>query len=47
MGAQNGGNGNGQDDDKVRRRRNIALALILGGLVVLFYLMTMVRIGDQ
>jgi hypothetical protein len=30
--------------DKERRRRNIAIALALGALVVLFYLMTMVRI---
>jgi hypothetical protein len=35
------------DDDefaKARRRRNIALALVLGGLVILFFLMTMVRV---
>ncbi len=31
-------------DDKARRRRNIALALALGALVVLFYIMTMVRV---
>jgi hypothetical protein len=31
-------------DARVRRRRNIALALILLGLVVLFYLTTMVRV---
>lgn len=30
--------------DKERRRRNIAIALALGALVVLFYLMTLVRI---
>jgi hypothetical protein len=30
--------------DKERRRRNIAIALALGALVVLFYLMTMVRV---
>ena len=30
--------------DKARRRRNIAIALILGGLVVLFYIMTMIRV---
>jgi hypothetical protein len=30
--------------DRERRRRNIAIALALGALVVLFYLMTMVRI---
>jgi hypothetical protein len=31
-------------EDKARRRRNIAIALALGALVVLFYLMTMVRV---
>ena len=34
------------DDDKARRerrKRNIALALALGGLVVLFYLMSIVQ----
>ena len=30
--------------DKERRRRNNAIALALGALVVLFYLMTMVRV---
>lgn len=30
---------------RVRRRRNIVLGLVLAGLVVLFYLMTMVRLG--
>ena len=30
--------------DKARRRRNIALALALGAVVVLFYVMTMVRV---
>jgi len=30
--------------DKARRRRNIAVALALGALVVLFYVMTMVRV---
>jgi hypothetical protein len=30
--------------DKERRRRNIAIALALGALVVLFYLMTMVKV---
>jgi hypothetical protein len=36
------------EDDKrnqqARRRRNVALALALGGLVVLFFVMTMVRL---
>jgi hypothetical protein len=31
-------------EDKARRKRNIAIALALGALVLLFYLMTMVRI---
>jgi hypothetical protein len=31
-------------EDKARRRRSIAIALALGALVVLFYLMTMVRV---
>jgi hypothetical protein len=32
------------DEDKARRRRSIAIALALGALVVLFYIMTMVRL---
>jgi hypothetical protein len=35
------------DDERVareRRRRNIAIALLLGGLVVLFFVMTIVRL---
>jgi hypothetical protein len=35
-----------RDYERIRRRRNIAVALVLGGLVVLFFLMTMVRIGN-
>ena len=31
-------------DDKARRRRSIAIAVLLGALVVLFYIMTMVRV---
>ena len=31
-------------EDKARKRRNIALALTLGALVVLFYIMTLVRV---
>ena len=27
-----------------RKRRNVAIALVLAGLVVLFYVMTMVRV---
>jgi hypothetical protein len=32
---------------RARRGRNIALALVLVGLVVLFYAITIVRIGDS
>ena len=41
------------DDDiearnaRERRKRSIAIALVLGGLVVLFFLMTMVRLGGH
>ncbi len=30
-----------------RKKRNIAIALVLGGLVLLFFLMTMVRLGGH
>jgi hypothetical protein len=30
-----------------RRKRNIALGLVLTGIVLLFYLMTMVRLGGH
>ena len=33
-----------QRDARERRRRNVALALILVGVVVLFYLTTMLRV---
>jgi hypothetical protein len=33
--------------ERARRSRNIALALLLGFLVILFFVMTMVRIGGQ
>jgi hypothetical protein len=33
-----------QDDDRVRRRRNLAIAAVLAGLALLFFVMTMVRI---
>jgi hypothetical protein len=34
------------DDQKRRRRaRNVALACVLGGLVVLFYLLTVFKLG--
>ena len=32
------------NDDKIRQRRNLALAAVLAGLVLLFFAMTMVRI---
>jgi hypothetical protein len=32
------------DQDKARRKRSIAIALALGALVVLFYVMTMMRV---
>jgi hypothetical protein len=36
-----------EDDrsDDARRLRNIALALVLGGIVILFFVMTIVRLG--
>jgi hypothetical protein len=30
---------------KARRMRSIAIALVLGGIVILFFLMTIVRLG--
>ncbi len=37
-----------EEKEFVRRRRgrNIALGLVLGGFVILFYLITIVRMGD-
>jgi hypothetical protein len=35
----------GRDEDKRRRARNIALAVVLGALVVLFYMITIARMG--
>jgi hypothetical protein len=36
------------DEQKRRRRaRNIAIALVLGGLVVLFYVLTIVKLGPS
>jgi hypothetical protein len=35
------------NDARERRKRNIALGLMLAGFVVLFYLMTMVRLGGH
>jgi hypothetical protein len=38
---------NGDDDvsSRARRLRNFAIALVLGGVVVLFFVMTIVRLG--
>ncbi len=35
------------DEHKKKRGRNIALALVLGAMVVLFFTVTMVRIGGN
>ena len=34
-----------RDADRARRKRNIALGLTLGGIVILFYLMSLVKFG--
>ena len=34
-------------ESRERRRRNIAIALVLVGLVVLFFVMTLVRLKGQ
>ena len=39
--------GGDRDDDEIeraKRRRNVAIALVLGALVVLFFVMTIVRL---
>ena len=36
-----------EGEKKRQRRRSIAIALALGGLVVLFYLVTIVRLGGN
>jgi hypothetical protein len=36
---------NDDEDARARRTRNYAIALVLFGLVVLFFLMTIVRLG--
>lgn len=35
------------EDMSRRRKRSIALALVLGGLVVLFFVTTIVRLGGE
>ena len=37
--------GKGEQNARARRLRSIALALVLGGTVVLFFVMTVVRLG--
>ena len=36
-----------EDELKKRRRRSVAIALILVGMVVLFYVITIVRLGGN
>jgi hypothetical protein len=45
MEGEGGTSGNGQE--QARRRRSIAIALTLVALVVLFYLVTIVRLGGN
>ncbi len=35
------------EDQRRRRRRSFAIALVLGGLVVLFYAVTIAKLGPQ
>jgi hypothetical protein len=37
--------GDGDQNARARRMRNIAIALVLGGIVALFFVMTIVRLG--
>ena len=37
----------GDDLQRRRRGRNLALLAVLGGLVILFYVITIVRMGGQ
>jgi hypothetical protein len=36
--------GGNSDLERARRKRNIAIALVLGGVVILFFLMTIVKL---
>ncbi|HEX2592757.1 MAG TPA: hypothetical protein VHL34_14740 [Rhizomicrobium sp.] len=36
-----------REDERQRRRRSIAIALVLGGLVVLFFLMSIVQLHGR
>jgi hypothetical protein len=38
---------NNEQSERARRQRNLAIALALGGLVLLFFVMTMVRVGGH
>lgn len=40
---------NDPDDEQARRRRSrsVAIALVLGGLALLFFVMTLVRLGGN
>ena len=44
--AEDSGEMPGPDNDKIRKRRNLAIAAVLGGLVLLVFFMTMHRIGQ-
>ena len=35
------------EDQRRQRRRSVAIALVLGGLVVLFYAVTIAKLGPQ
>jgi hypothetical protein len=37
--------GDGDQNARARRTRSIAIALVLGGIVALFFIMTIVRLG--
>jgi hypothetical protein len=40
-------NGDQRERDRRRKMRSIAIALALGGLVILFYVATLVRLGGN
>jgi len=35
------------DEARTRRKRSIAIALVLGSLVILFFVLTMAKLGPQ
>ena len=41
------GNGGQKQSERARRQRNLAIAIALGGVVLLFFIMTMVRVGGH